>query len=141
MCRETPRHTAVVKIQRCPVVLNTSEINPGPYSNDVSRRAGGSILPLNRAGVLVERVNVTDSTWRAALVGANQNQVTGEQRIAVKALLIAIFLDVVTPPDRATCLIQCVERPGAGPDVNQVVRDRGYRKDSTASVKLPDLLR
>src|SRR5436853_2082141 len=109
MCRETPGHTAVIEIERCPVVLNTSEVNSRAYANDVSRCTGGSILPTNRPGVLIKRVNVTDATWRATLICSNQNQVTGEQRIAMKALLITIPLDVITPADGAGCLIQCVE--------------------------------
>ena len=141
MCRETPHCIAIVKIERCPVVLNTSEVNSGAYSNDVSRGAGGPILPTNRPGVFVKRVNVTDGTWRATLISANQNQVTGKQRIAVKALLIAIPLNIITPSHRAGCLIQCVERSRAGPDVNQLARDRGHRKDSTASLVFPTLMR
>src|SRR5437868_12103398 len=100
MCRETPDHTAIIEIERCPVVLNTSEVNSRSYLNNVSRCASGSILPTNRPGVLIKRVNVTDGAGCATLIRANQNQVTGAERIAVKTLLITILFNVVTPSHR-----------------------------------------
>jgi hypothetical protein len=84
---------------------------------------------------------MTYPAGRATLIGADENQLSREQGITVKALLISIFPNVILPSHLASSLIQCVELAGARPNVNQVTRDRGYGKDSTTSVELPKLPR
>ena len=93
--------------------MNTSEINFLADSNDVCRSAGRAVFPPNVTSILVERIYVTDSVWRAALVCTDENQITREQRVAVEALLVAVLPDIKTPSQRTGFLIQGVELTGA----------------------------
>ena len=65
-----------------------------------------------------QTINVTDPVGRAALICADQNEIAREQCIAVKALLVSIFADVITPSQRASRFVQRVELAGAGAYVN-----------------------
>lgn len=58
----------------------------------------------------------------------------------MKAGLLSIFPNVVTPADFTGGLIKSVESTRTGPDEYQIARDRGDRKDSTTGVVLPDEL-
>ena len=55
----------------------------------------------------------------------------------MKARLFAIFPNVITPAHRAGIFIEGVEDAGTGTDVNRILRDRGNRENSTASLILP----
>jgi len=59
----------------------------------------------------------------------------------MKALLLSIFPNVVTPSQGTGSFIEGVENAGAGTDEDRILRDRGDGKDSTTSVVLPDELR
>jgi len=55
----------------------------------------------------------------------------------MKARLIAVLLDVVTPAKLAGILVEGVEIPSAGTDEQQISRNCGRRKHSTVGIELP----
>ncbi len=73
-------------------------------------------------------------------VGADQNQIVSQQKVAVEIGLLAILADVVAPAHRTRFSIEGVEAAGARTDEDQIPRDRGGREDSTAGVELPERL-
>ena len=58
------------------------------------------------AGMRLERVsrgpvkciNMPDAIRRAALIRTDEDQISGNQRVSVEALLIAVIADVIAPP-------------------------------------------
>ncbi len=73
-------------------------------------------------------------------IGANDDELFGNQRVAVKLRLSAILLDVVRPAHLAGFFIQRSNQPVAGINDQQVAHDRGSGEDSPASIKLPQQL-
>ena len=74
-------------------------------------------------------------------IGADNNRVIRNERIAMKAGLIAILVNVVTPQLLPGLLIERVESACAGTDKYNIASDRWGGPDSTAGFKLPPNLR
>ena len=75
------------------------------------------------------------------MIGADEDDVIRNQRIAMKAYLFAILANVITPAHLAGSFIEGVENAGARADEDRILHDRGDREDSTTSFVLPDELR
>jgi hypothetical protein len=73
-------------------------------------------------------------------VRTDENQVVGDQRIAVEAVLIAVLFDVIGPALLPGLLIEGVEGASAGADEYQIPGDRRSRIDSATGFKLPQHL-
>ena len=57
-------------------------------------------------------------------IGAYDNQIFRDQRIPMKAGLIPILLDVITPPDFTGLSVEGVEYAGTGTDENEISHNR-----------------
>jgi hypothetical protein len=60
-----------------------------------------------------EKVHVADPAGGAALVCTNEDYLIGNQRIAVKAGLVPVLVDIVAPPHFTAPLIESIESAGA----------------------------
>jgi len=58
----------------------------------------------------------------------------------MKADLVSILADVITPTDVSRILIECVEQACAGTDEDCILRDRGDRENSTTCIVFPNKL-
>lgn len=99
-------------------------------------KVGGSrneVFPADFASGAVKGVDVA----LFANICANDYQVGRDERIAVKAGLAAILMDVVAPADLAGVFVESIEVSRARADVKRVSRNCGRGKDSTSGVELP----
>lgn len=58
----------------------------------------------------------------------------------MKASLLSIFFNVVTPADLTSSFVKGVKNAGARTDEDRILRDRGDRENSTTSVVFPNEL-
>lgn len=73
-----------------------------------------------------------------AEVAAGDDQVLGEQKIAVELGLVPVLTRVVGPPNLARAPLQSAEVPVAGADKEEIPRDRGGGENSAAGVVRPE---
>ena len=98
-----------------------------------ARASGDEILPADFACGTVESVDVALLSY----VGADDNRIRGEDRIAVEAGLAAVLMNVVGPADLASVFVESIELSGTRADVKEISHNCGGRKDSTVRVELP----
>ena len=58
----------------------------------------------------------------------------------MKADLVSILADVITPTDVSRILIECVKQACAGTDEDYILRDRRDGEDSTTCIVFPNKL-
>ena len=59
---------------------------------------------------------MSDGAGRTALVGSDEDQLIGYQRVAMEAGLVSILMDVITPPNLAGALVEGIEGSRARSD-------------------------
>jgi hypothetical protein len=73
-------------------------------------------------------------------VGVDDDELLGDQRVAVNLRLVAILTDVVRSAHLTGFLIQRPNEAIAGTHDQQFVHDRGTGKHSTAGIEVPEQL-
>jgi hypothetical protein len=68
-------------------------------TTSVWNASGEFIFPPDFSCSPLEGIYMPDSIGATPAVGAYDNQVIGNQRISMKAGLVPVFLDVITPAD------------------------------------------
>jgi len=103
----------VCEIQRNQLIDEARGVDGGTDTCDIGRGPGRTILPTNGSRRPVECVHVADTARVTALIGADEDELIRNERIAVEAGLVPILVNVVAPPHFADPLIEGVEGSGA----------------------------
>ena len=115
------------QIQTQQLVSKSNAIHTWAEGDDMSGNTtsvryaiGEFVFPANSPSHPFEGINVANSIRTTPAVGADDNQIICNERISMKAGLIAILLDVVTPSDFTGRSVESIERSGARPDENYI---------------------
>jgi hypothetical protein len=116
---EMPAEMASGKIEAEKVIALRDRVDRVAFSRNVRRDAevtfasgGDKVFPAHVSRNPVECIDVT----LFADVCANDDQIFGDERVAMEAGLIAVLMDVVAPAELAGVFVEGVEISGTGAD-------------------------
>ena len=72
-----PQQLSILKVQGIPIILEAAEIDPLANPQDVRGYAGCLIFPARFARAPFKSIDVPDAVRRPVIVGADQNQISG----------------------------------------------------------------
>jgi hypothetical protein len=126
-------NATILEIQAKQLISLGDRVNIVPHAHNIGGNADivcnpsrGQIFPSHLTRFAFECVDMTLLTG----VGANQDQVTCNKRVAVETCLIATLFDVVAPVDTPRLAIESIEITRAGSGKQQLARNCGRGKHS-----------